>query len=205
MCGRLGLSERELGTPAQTTNPTPASPPATSDLRGPSHLEAHASISNAPPPQRPRRIHPGGVERDLSGVRVLVADDSDISLDVTQRILELHGAVVWVAHDGRQALDLLRVHHDALDVLLMDVQMPVLDGHATAQLIRGELGLLDLPIIALTAGVLSSERRRAVAAGMDDCIVKPFDTRNLVEAVRRGARRETRRTAAYDAAHCPTR
>ncbi len=129
---------------------------------------------------------------------MLVADDSDISLNVTKRLLELHGAVVWVAHDGRDALDLLRAHHNGLDVLLMDVQMPVLDGHAAAKLIRQELGLLDFPIIALTAGALSGERMRALAAGMDECIVKPFDIRNLVAMVRRCAKRETQRTAPLD-------
>ena len=67
----------------------------------------------------------------------------------------------------------------------MDVQMPVLDGHDATRLIRLELRLADLPIIALTAGALSSERQRATAAGMDDYIVKPFDAKGLVASILR--------------------
>jgi CheY-like chemotaxis protein len=71
------------------------------------------------------------------------------------------------------------------DVVLMDVQMPVLDGHTASRRIRRELGLTQLPIIALTAGALSSERPRAIAAGMDDFIVKPFDVCDLVGSILR--------------------
>ena len=71
------------------------------------------------------------------------------------------------------------------DVVLMDVQMPVLDGHGATRRIRVDLGLTRLPIIALTAGALSSERARAEAAGMDDFIIKPFDVQSLVDGIRR--------------------
>jgi CheY-like chemotaxis protein len=67
----------------------------------------------------------------------------------------------------------------------MDLQMPILDGHDATRRIRLELGLLDLPIIALTAGALSSERQRATAAGMDDFIIKPFDAPVLVDSILR--------------------
>ena len=67
----------------------------------------------------------------------------------------------------------------------MDVQMPVLDGHDATRRIRVELRLADLPIIALTAGALSSERQRAAAAGMDDYIIKPFDAQALVRSILR--------------------
>jgi CheY-like chemotaxis protein len=73
-------------------------------------------------------------------------------------------------------------------VVLMDVQMPVLDGYQATRYIRAELGLVDLPVIALTAGALSSERERAVAAGMDDFIVKPFDAPRLITSILRHAR-----------------
>jgi PAS domain S-box-containing protein len=124
-------------------------------------------------------------ERALRGVRVLVVDDSDINLDVTKRILELEGAQVFLASDGQQAFDMLQAGPRAIDVVLMDVQMPVLDGHDATRRIRLELKLEDLPIIALTAGALSSERQRATAAGMDDYIVKPFDAQALVSSILR--------------------
>ena len=121
----------------------------------------------------------------LPGVRILLVDDSDINLEVTRRILEAEGARVRVASNGQQAVDLLQAEPDAVDIVLMDVQMPVLDGYDATRRIRGELGLQDLPIIALTAGALSSERQRSAAAGMDDYIVKPFDAQQLMRSVLR--------------------
>ena len=100
-------------------------------------------------------------ERSLAGVRVLAVDDSDINLDVAKRILELQGAHVSLAGNGQEAFERLRAEPAAFDVVLMDVQMPVLDGHAATRRIRVELGMVDLPIIALTAGALSRERPKA--------------------------------------------
>jgi PAS domain S-box-containing protein len=120
----------------------------------------------------------------LSGVRILVVDDSDINLEVAQRILEKQGASVRVCSDGRAALETVRMHHQDLDVVLMDVQMPVLDGNEATRRIRGELGLAALPIVALTAGALVAERQRAVEAGMNDFITKPFDPQVLIRKVR---------------------
>jgi CheY-like chemotaxis protein/two-component sensor histidine kinase len=128
-------------------------------------------------------------EATLDGVRILVVDDSDINLEVAKRILELKGARVWLAPNGRAAFNCLKAEPNGFDVVLMDVQMPLLDGLTATRLIRGELGLLDLPIIALTAGALSSERPKAIAAGMNDFITKPFDPLGLVRSVRDQARR----------------
>jgi PAS domain S-box-containing protein len=124
---------------------------------------------------------PGGAA--LRGVRVLVVDDSEVNLDVTKYILELEGAQVWLASNGQEAFEYLEASSGAIDVVLMDVQMPVLDGHDATRRIRLELKLADLPIIALTAGALSSERQRADAAGMNDYIVKPFNPQALVYSI----------------------
>jgi CheY-like chemotaxis protein len=124
-------------------------------------------------------------ERALGGLRILVVDDSDINLEVTRRILELHGAHVELAGNGLEAYKRLEMHPQDFDVILMDVQMPVLDGYAATHRIRTELGMVDIPIIALTAGALSSERQRAVRAGMDDFIVKPFNARTLAASIER--------------------
>jgi len=121
----------------------------------------------------------------LLGVRVLVVDDSHINLDVTKRILELEGARVLLASNGQEALDLLRSQPDLVDMVLMDLQMPVLGGHDATRQIRLEPGLVGLPVIALTAGAMSSERERATAAGIDDYIVKPFDAHSLVRSILR--------------------
>ena len=77
---------------------------------------------------------------------------------------------------------------------LRRLQMPLLDGLTATRLIRGELGLAELPIIALTAGALSSERPKAIAAGMNDFITKPFDPLGLVRSVRDQARRSNPQT-----------
>jgi PAS domain S-box-containing protein len=128
------------------------------------------------------------VARALARVRVLLVDDSDINLDVTRRILELHGAEVQIANNGLEACERLRTQPYDFDVVLMDVQMPLLDGYEATRHIRTELALVDLPIIALTAGALSSERQRAFAAGMDDFIVKPFDAPTLTTSILRHVR-----------------
>jgi PAS domain S-box-containing protein len=131
----------------------------------------------------------------LEGVRILAVDDSDINLEVVKRILELQGASVAVAANGQAAFDRLKAEPKGFDVVLMDVQMPLLDGLATTRLIRGELDLADLPIIALTAGALSSERPKAIAAGMNDFITKPFDPLGLVRSVRNQVRRSDPQTS----------
>jgi CheY-like chemotaxis protein/HPt (histidine-containing phosphotransfer) domain-containing protein/two-component sensor histidine kinase len=121
----------------------------------------------------------------LSGVRVLVVDDSDINLEVAQRILERQGATVSTCSDGLAALEHIRAHPHLLDIVLMDVQMPVLDGNEATRRIRNELQLNLLPIVALTAGALVGERQRALEAGMNDFISKPFDPQVLIRKVRR--------------------
>jgi PAS domain S-box-containing protein len=142
-------------------------------------LATHAARDRQP------QLRATSEERTLLGVRILAVDDSDINLDVAKRILELQGAKVWLANNGQEAFERLQAEPDGFDVVLMDVQMPVLDGHAATRRIRAELGLTDLPIIALTAGALSSERPKAIAAGMSDFITKPFDPQRLVQSVLR--------------------
>jgi CheY-like chemotaxis protein len=130
--------------------------------------------------------------KGLIGVRILVVDDSDINLDVTKSILELEGASVTLANNGEQAFEMLRGAPGSVDLVLMDIQMPVLDGYDATRRIRGELGLVDLPIIALTAGALSSERQRAADAGMNDYLIKPFDPPTLVRRILRYLKPVTR-------------
>ena len=128
-------------------------------------------------------VPPSG--RGLGGVRVLITDDSAINLEVARRILELEGAEVTLATNGREAVELLADRPDGWDVVLMDVQMPVLDGHAATREIRNRLGLKALPVIALTAASLSSEKQLAMDAGMNEVISKPFDPPELARCIRR--------------------
>ena len=132
--------------------------------------------------------------RRLEGVRVLLVDDSAINLDVGRAVLGSEGAQVHVATDGAEAVQMLRAEPGAFDLVLMDVQMPGMDGHEATRRIRREPALAGLPVIALTAGALSSERERAIEAGMNDFITKPFDAEAMIESVRAHAE-AGRRTA----------
>lgn len=121
--------------------------------------------------------------RWLPGVRVLVVDDSQINLEVVSQLLERNGAVVETAESGYAALRCLQAA-DAYDAVLMDVQMPGIDGLETTRRIRDMPGLGALPVIALTAGALIEDRRRALAAGMDDFLSKPIEPSQLINRLR---------------------
>jgi signal transduction histidine kinase len=122
--------------------------------------------------------------RWLEGVRVLAVDDCEIVLRVVRRILEEQGAIVACCSDGASALEFVRAHRPEIDVVLIDVQMPILDGNETTRRIRRELGDKTLPIIGLTADALLSERERSLAAGMNEIITKPFDPRTMLGEIR---------------------
>jgi PAS domain S-box-containing protein len=119
----------------------------------------------------------------LAGQTILVADDSDVNRDVARSILERKGARVVLAEDGAQAVELMRRGGHRVDLVLMDIHMPVMDGFDATRTIRQTLRLTDLPILALTAGVTSDERDGARAAGMDDFITKPFDPDRLLRGI----------------------
>ena len=121
----------------------------------------------------------------LSGLRCLVVDDSRMNREVVQRMLTHEGAHAVLVGDGQQALQYLRVPSQSFDAVLMDIQMPVMDGLAATRAIREQLGLEELPIIALTAGVLTEQRRQALEAGANDFLAKPVDLGELVAALLR--------------------
>jgi len=120
----------------------------------------------------------------LRGLRVLVADDSEMNLFVARSILAQEGAHVTVAHNGQEAIDRLRAS-DRIDVVLMDVQMPVMDGYTATDVMRASPEFQSLPVIALTADARASERERALAAGMTDFLSKPFEPAQLIRCILR--------------------
>ncbi len=117
----------------------------------------------------------------LTDRHILVVDDSDINREVVEQALALEGAQVHLAGNGQEALERLRREPNAFDVVMMDVQMPVMDGLSATRLIRRELGLTELPIIALTAGVLPWQQEEARRAGCNDILTKPFKLKGMVE------------------------
>ncbi|WP_374434760.1 CHASE domain-containing protein [Inhella sp.] len=121
----------------------------------------------------------------LPGVRVLVVDDSELNREVAQRLLSREGALVQTADGGAAALALLQASDPPpFDAVLMDVQMPGMDGLETTRRLRQLPGGAELPVLALTAGALEEERQRALAAGMDGFLTKPLEPAQLVRSLR---------------------
>jgi signal transduction histidine kinase/CheY-like chemotaxis protein len=121
----------------------------------------------------------------LQGLRMLVVDDSDINRDVAQRIFASEGAQVQLANDGKQAVDWLLAHPSEVDVVLMDIQMPVMDGYEATRCIRANPVLAKLPVVALTAGAMKSQELAAKEAGLDGYIAKPFDVDEAIALILR--------------------
>jgi CheY-like chemotaxis protein len=118
------------------------------------------------------------------GRRVLVVDDDEFNRDVLSAILSMTGAEVVTAPDGFTALASLAAGR-SFDAVLMDVQMPGMDGYEATRRIRANSELADLPVLAITANVMDGVRERCFEAGMNDFLTKPVDTPALVEALTR--------------------
>ncbi|WP_115527979.1 MULTISPECIES: CHASE domain-containing hybrid sensor histidine kinase/response regulator [Xanthomonas] len=131
-----------------------------------------------------RPVTPTFVARRLEGTHLLLVDDSEINCEVAQRILEGEGAMVTVAHDGEQAVNTLKRAPDLFHLVLMDVQMPVVDGYEATRRLRQIPALASLPVIALTAGAFRPQQEKALEAGMNGFIAKPFNVEELVTAIR---------------------
>ncbi|MGR8930859.1 MAG: response regulator [Gammaproteobacteria bacterium] len=127
-----------------------------------------------PPPQS---------DFSLRGLRVLVVDDSEINREVARQILNFHGAETDVAEHGEAALTLLKAAPKNFDIVLMDVQMPVMDGYTATREIRATPDLAKLPVVALTAGAYKVHQLAAFDSGMDEYISKPFDVDELLQVI----------------------
>ena len=118
----------------------------------------------------------------LSGLRVLAAEDVEMNRLILEDLLVHEGAIVEFAENGRQALDILQAEGtDYFDVVLMDVQMPVMDGLEAARHIRKMAA--NLPVIGLTAHTLEEEREKCRQAGMQEHVTKPVDPVSLKKAI----------------------
>jgi CheY-like chemotaxis protein/HPt (histidine-containing phosphotransfer) domain-containing protein len=118
-------------------------------------------------------------------LRILLAEDNVINQKVTVRMLEKQGHTVFVVGNGRQAVERLAAHEGQLDAVLMDVQMPEMDGlEATALIRQGERGTgRHVPIIAMTAHAMKGDRERCLDAGMDGYVAKPVQLAELVQTL----------------------
>ena len=122
----------------------------------------------------------GADDGRLAGLHLLVAEDNPVNLQVVVAMLEGMGAQVSCALDGTQAVARCRDGH--YDALLLDIQMPGMDGYEAARTIRAE-GVRRLPIIAVTANAMSTDRDLALAAGMNDHLAKPLSRDALAAMV----------------------
>ena len=130
-------------------------------------------------------------ERRLDGMRLLLVEDNLNNQQIARELLEDEGAVVQIANNGQEALEAIAAaattSHPAFDVVLMDLQMPVMDGFAATKVIRNDQRQSALPIVAMTANAMASDREACLAAGMNEHVGKPFDLNSLVRVLRRQA------------------
>jgi CheY-like chemotaxis protein len=123
-----------------------------------------------------RTVKPFGLQTEgielLRGASILLAEDNIFNQEVAVDMLEQAGARVTVANNGQEALDCVR--RAQFDCVLMDMQMPLMDGLEATRQIRADPALAGLRVIALTANIMQADRERCFAAGMDDFINKPF-------------------------------
>jgi two-component system, sensor histidine kinase and response regulator len=130
---------------------------------------------------------PAGIDtQSLAGLRVLLVEDHPINQEIALRLLSSRGAEVDVAGNGQEGLDLLLARGpEAYDLVLMDLQMPVLDGLSATRRLRELPEFNALPVLAMTAHALAEERAQCVAAGMQGHIAKPLDVARLVRELQR--------------------
>jgi len=147
-------------------------------------------VPQAPPGPAPDPA----VATSLRGARILLVEDNDFNQEVAEGMLAMAEVEVAVAANGQEALERLR--EDRFDAVLMDLQMPVMDGHTATRLIRADRAFGTLPIIAMTAHAMAQERDRCLANGMDDYVAKPIDPGALFEALTRWVRTGRRQPSA---------
>ena len=124
---------------------------------------------------------PGGVEIHDQRPLALVVDDSITVRRVTQRLLERNGMRVLTAKDGMDAITVLQEHHP--HVVLLDIEMPRMDGYEFAKHIRNDDRFKDMPIVMITSRTSEKHRARAIELGVNDYLGKPYQENQLLEAI----------------------
>ncbi|MES4891112.1 HAMP domain-containing protein [Streptomyces sp. NPDC096012] len=132
----------------------------------------------------PQITAPHLIDEDTHGRTVLVVDDDARNLFALSGILELHGFRVLHAENGRKGIDTLMNNPD-VELVLMDVMMPEMDGYTATAEIRKMAQYADLPVIAVTAKAMQGDREKSLASGASDYVTKPVDTHDLIACVRR--------------------
>lgn len=142
------------------------------------------SLAAQSTPSYPSPSHDSDIDKPpLLGLHILLVEDNINNQQIARELLELKGASVTVAQHGLDALQKLTHEKTLCDLVLMDLQMPVMDGYTATHKIRTELGLQQLPIIAMSANVLAADKEAGIIAGLNDHIDKPFDIDDLIRII----------------------
>jgi PAS domain S-box-containing protein len=151
-----------------------------------------ASLSNDTDHRTERAANAQPSTRSLEGLRILLAEDNPNNQQVAYELLVDEGAKVDVAANGHECVQALIRQDGAYDIVLMDIQMPVMDGLSASRRIRELIGDRAPPIVAMTANAQEADRAASLEAGMVDHVGKPFDLDDLVDTIRTHTRREQR-------------
>ncbi len=135
--------------------------------------------------EQPQAEPPKTKVPQLAGVQILLVEDQPLNQELARELLARAGVEVTIAQDGYEALRQLEAHPDRFDCVLMDCQMPHLDGYTTTERVRSDMRWKHLPIIAMTASALVSDRERALAVGMNDHVPKPLDVNQMYQVITR--------------------
>jgi CheY-like chemotaxis protein len=146
-------------------------------------LFLHRVVSDLPESKRKMIEQLHGSAEALRGRKVLVVDDDARNIFALTTILENHDMDVVSATNGRQAIEIIE-NTPGLDVVLMDIMMPEMDGYETMREIRRNLRFRTLPILALTAKAMKGDREKCLLAGASDYISKPVNTEQLLSLLR---------------------
>ena len=139
------------------------------------------SVEHAVSPE----VYPEGFEK-VRGARILLTEDNEINQQVALELLEGEGFFVDVAGNGRIAVE--KAGRNDYDIVLMDLQMPLMDGYEAAEKIRASFGPDELPVVAMTADAMSGVKEKVLGIGMNDYITKPIDTAELLKILARWIR-----------------
>lgn len=118
----------------------------------------------------------------LSGKKILIVDDNDLNIFALRATLKPKGPTLFTAKDGKECLDYLR-NNPAVDLVLLDMMMPVMDGYQTLAEMRKDAVLKDIPVIALTAQAMIGDREKCRQAGANDYCSKPVNIDTLLNII----------------------
>ncbi|UQZ89104.1 hypothetical protein C4J81_07795 [Deltaproteobacteria bacterium Smac51] len=135
-----------------------------------------------------KKAHEMAAVREFAGARVLLAEDNEVNQLVASRILKNAGLVVEIANNGLEAIE--KLQSNKYDLVLMDIQMPEMDGITATKEIRAMPEFKDLPIVAMTAHAMSGDRELSLKAGMNDHINKPINLQELFSSLAKWLRRK---------------